>query len=531
MTMIDDAPAVMPAEGAGTSERLARPVARLPRSLVYPLTVFGLLISAVLLFTGNALLFVIALGSVVTLLAILRARVDRLIPFALLITFAFDNPAEQPYSGLWNPPWRSFSEVWFNNIRKTIPGTFLPISPLLFVLIICSVRALSSASNRQSDGSTLLLRKAATLSFLTLMVLEVFGIATGGNIDSSFRQMSWLAAVPIIAMGISTASRSTPQLIRRIELAVVISAVFKACTAIWLYHSTVGPAQGIAVVFGSDGRPITPPEYVSTHSDSTLWFWALLLLVGYWIEGRRKGSFLTLVLLGSPLLYAIKVNDRRTTYLQLGIAFAFTLALARPTLKRQIGRVVSGTWPIVLMYFAVGWFSHSPIFAPVEAVKSIFNSNDGSNITRDVENFNLIITSRVRPITGWGFGHEYIEVVKSFDISSALKEYRFIPHNSLLGLFAFAGPIGFLGFWSVVVTAVALCVRAYRSLPRERTAAATKVRVRAGWAASGLIGYALVAYADIGLQSVYPALIAGLCCGIAGTCIRDATELRRRDAT
>ena len=116
--------------------------------------------------------------------------------------------------------------------------------------------------------------------------------------------------------------------------------------------------------------------------------------------------------------------------------------------------------------------------------------------------------------------------MRSFDISGSLVEYRFIPHNSLLGLFAFAGPIGFLGFWSIVVVAVTLCVRAYRMLPVGRVGASVATRVRAGWAVGGLILYSIQSWADIGLQSPYAALIAGLCCGIAGAVIRDAHAIR-----
>ena len=43
----------------------------------------------------------------------------------------------------------------------------------------------------------------------------------------------------------------------------------------------------------------------------------------------------------------------------------------------------------------------------------------------------------------------FLEVIPCFDISSALKEYRHLPHNSLLGLFAFIGPVGLLGFWAL----------------------------------------------------------------------------------
>ena len=509
---------------AGTASSLHGRVGR--RLMLLGAGGFGALIATVLLITGNALILIWVIGSVVVTRLVLHVNVDRLLPLVVFFTFALDNPAEQPYTDKWSPVWNAVSEVWFNNIRKTIPGTLLPLSPLLLILIACSVRALSSARNRGSDTTTAHLRRAGAMSFAALAAVETWGVVTGGSIDTSVRQAAWLVAVPLVAVGVTVASRSSHRLIHRLELAVITGALFKALVAIYGYQTVIKSALDDPITYSKLGAPIPPPEYLSTHSDSVLWAWALLLLGGYWLEGRRKGSLLTIAVVGSPIMLAIVWNDRRTTWVGLGGAFVFSLALARPVLKRQIRQFLTVTWPLMVGYVVVGWVANSPVFAPVKAIKSVFSSSDESNITRDAENLNLIITSRARPLIGFGFGHPYIEAVRSFDISGSLVEYRFIPHNSLLGLFAFAGPIGFLGFWSIVVVAVTLCVRAYRMLPVGRSGASVATRVRAGWAVGGLILYSIQSWADIGLQSPYPALIAGLCCGIAGAAIRDAHAIR-----
>ena len=487
----------------------------------------GALMLVLLLVSGNAVLVVAIITLAVVARVVLLVDVDRLLPLVVFATFVLDFPAEQPYSGKWHPAWNGVSLFWFNNIRKSIPGTLLPLSPLLILLILCSIRALSSARNRGPDPATADLRRAGALSLAALAVVELWGVATGGNIETSIRQASWLVAVPVVGVGVAVASRRSPRLVRRIELAVICAALVKAGVAIYAYETVIKALLSVPITYTSAGVPVGPPEYLSTHSDSALWAWALLLLVGYWVEGRRKGSLITLTLLGSPLLLAIVWNHRRTTWLALGGTIVFAVALARPVLKRQIGRLVSVTWPLLVGYIVIGWVANSSVFAPVKAIKSVFNSSNNSNVSRDVENLNLIITSRARPLIGFGFGHPYIEAVKSFDISASLVEYRFVPHNSLLGLFAFAGPVGFLGFWSIVVVAVSLCVRAYRTLPVGREGLRVATRVRASWAVSGLIIYAIQAWADQGLQEPYPALIAGLSCGIAGAALRDARAVSR----
>jgi hypothetical protein len=55
---------------------------------------------------------------------------------------------------------------------------------------------------------------------------------------------------------------------------------------------------------------------------------------------------------------------------------------------------------------------------------------------------------------GSGWGHEYVEEVRAFDISSIFPQYRYLPHNSLLGMVAFSGMIGFALVWQLVAVAV-----------------------------------------------------------------------------
>ena len=57
--------------------------------------------------------------------------------------------------------------------------------------------------------------------------------------------------------------------------------------------------------------------------------------------------------------------------------------------------------------------------------------------TRNIENYNLIMTLKSNPILGSGWGHEYEEVSVAYSIKEFFEQYRYIPHNSLVGLVAF----------------------------------------------------------------------------------------------
>ena len=57
------------------------------------------------------------------------------------------------------------------------------------------------------------------------------------------------------------------------------------------------------------------------------------------------------------------------------------------------------------------------MFEPAHLLESVVNSKaDRSTETRDVENYNLMVTLRSGIFLGPGFGHEYVEAVKGDDI-------------------------------------------------------------------------------------------------------------------
>src|SRR5690606_31658915 len=99
---------------------------------------------------------------------------------------------------------------------------------------------------------------------------------------------------------------------------------------------------------------------------------------------------------------------------------------------------------------------------PVQVLKSVTDSSDSSSETRDIENYNLIVTARQKPILGSGLGHEYIEQVVAYDISAAFEAYRYVPHNSVLWLLGAGGLVGFSAIWALLLTGAFLAVRTYR---------------------------------------------------------------------
>ena len=134
---------------------------------------------------------------------------------------------------------------------------------------------------------------------------------------------------------------------------------------------------------------------------------------------------------------------------------------------------------------------------------------DGSTLFRDLENYNLLYTLRASPIIGLGFGQQFAETVVTPDISF-FKEYRYMPHNSVLGLWCFTGLLGFTGLFVAPVVGVLLAARSYRwaRVPDERVAAFTALGM--------VLIYLIQCYGDIGFSERESIFIVGAALAVAG---------------
>jgi O-antigen ligase len=99
------------------------------------------------------------------------------------------------------------------------------------------------------------------------------------------------------------------------------------------------------------------------------------------------------------------------------------------------------------------------------------SSTDESTAWRDLENFNLIYTIRTKPLVGVGYGHGFWEVWPLPQVDYILE--RFIPHNSILGIWCYGGYIGFTGLTLLWVAGVYFGIRAYHhsKAPLDKAAA------------------------------------------------------------
>ena len=479
----------------------------LPRAQRTPALVAALLISfvildMVLLFADAGevalILLPVELGAICTTVVPLRSAVLGLVFLAI----ATESPGDA--GGLWKSPFHLLGTLLHANLNQTVPIPALRITGIdVLVLVLFAIGAVRRARKNPLEleervGAPAPLRRAALLSLLTVAVIALLGLATGGVLEQIYWQTHQFVMVPVLFF-LFIATLRGPADHRAIGRTYLAAACVKACLAIYV---------GLTV-FLPDGRHLAT---TTSHGDSILFVCASALLIARLVERPDRRSVLINLLLLPLFFFAMQQNGRRLAWVELaGVLLCFFMLSPWRPLKRAVARAVVVSIPLIAVYLVAGWNSGSRIFAPVETVRSIVVSKtDRSTLERDVENFNLLWTVRAHPLLGIGYGHGYIEKVRGDDISKVFPQYRYIPHNSLLGVWAFTGLVGFTALWMVIALGVFFAVRGYRHAHewRDRAAGLAVVAV--------VVVYLVQCYGDMGFVSWTGAFTLSLALCVAG---------------
>ncbi len=425
----------------------------------------------------------VPLVAVAVLVAIVKAPLRYTLMALVFLALTLENPAERPGNGQWKSPLYVVGALLMANWNTTIPIRALKFSGMdLLTGLLFAVWLYRRVMGRRevpddTPETARPLTKFALVSFCTVVGLMGYGIATRGDFTNALWQTQKLLYVPIMFALMSATFRG-PRDHRLIGGLVIAAATVKALLAIYI-RAVLGPE----------------PPYVTTHADSLLFATAYSIPLARLLIAADKKS-LKLCLMVLPVLTAGMIaNNRRLVWVEVTIGVVIVLMMTPWTpLKRALVRGLVLIMPLMPVYLAAGWNSGSAIFKPVKTFRSIADSkSDRSTETRDIENFNLIWTLKHYSFVPMGFGHEYIELVQADDISQFFPQYRFIPHNSVLALWAFAGVLGFTGIWMVLGVAVFMAARAYRKTRDvdHQTAALSCI--------VAVFIYLMQAYGDMGL--------------------------------
>jgi hypothetical protein len=404
--------------------------------------------------------------------------------------------------GKVTPPTFVLGSLLLENLNKTLGISALNFTGLdcltgFLILVAILRRATGSRLDREGQIETAWPLAIAGMISLAGTAFEwAYGISRGGSTQDSLWQVQKIAYVPILFFLFQAAVRG-PSDSKRLLRAIVWAALLRAVAAV--YISVAFPS-----LLGED------PAVATTHADSVVFASAFAIVLASLWEGEVPGHSVRSWLALAVLAAGMAANNRRLVWVEvIGIVVTYVLISRRTRFERTLIRAVIVTLPILVPYLVVGWHSDAAIFKPVRVIRSVTDSDsDGSTKWRDFENWNLAYTVADHPVLGSGFGHEYVERWKLPDISGAYRQYRFMPHNSVLGLWASVGVVGFCLIWTQVVAGVFLAARSYRF-------AQTPAHKALALAALGIIvAYVNQCYGDIGINAwagvfmLVPALVS-----------------------
>jgi hypothetical protein len=340
------------------------------------------------------------------------------------------------------------------------------------------------------------IRQFAVLVLFTLAWMTVSGLARGGSFRFALWQVTRHLYLPFVYLLMEEALRGAADA-KAVGRIILGAGVFRAVEAIVL-------------------RQMYPSiemfPHATTHHDSVLFATCVGILLALILERPTKRSVKICALLGPVYLWGMLANNRRLVWTEIAmVAIFFFLVTPWGRAKRFFARALVISLLPLLVYAAAGWNSKAGIFAPVQTIRSMFDSNvDGSTRWRDWENYDLIYTFRQNPLFGAGFGHPFVQATPLPDITRVYELEPYVPHNSVLGLWAFGGLFGFSLLWAIFPVGMFFTVRAYRwsRTPTER--------ITALGAAAAQICYVLQGYGDLGFGTWGPVFTVATAYALVG---------------
>jgi O-Antigen ligase len=408
--------------------------------------------------------------------------------------------------GPWSSPLAPLGSLLANNLNKSLPIsalTFPGVAVVMLAMVGLLVHRSFVGSQTDSHGRTptpLPLIAALAVSFVTVLALCAIGVARGGDMQMAKIQVQSYLLLLMMAYLAAMSLRGTSDY-RILGRIIVAAAVARSFYVFYVVHHLSHQLE--------EGGTIA---VAATHGDSLVFSAAAVLLVVEFLEQPSRRAALWCLALVPILLVAMNQNNRRLVWVQLAAGLlTFAMLSRRSRIKRLLANALLLSLPLIVVYVAAGWNSQSKVFAPIKMYRSVTDGTvDNSTLYRDLENYNLIMTMRLHPLTGVGFGQPFVEVVALPSIAGVFREYRYMPHNAILGLWAYTGPLGFTGLFLPLVVAMYFAIRSYglAGSAAERTAAVMVVAM--------VVIYFMHCWGDVGFAERRAIFLVGPALAIAG---------------
>lgn len=398
-----------------------------------------------------------------------------------------ENPGDGFASGLWKSPLYVAGALLLTHWNTVVSFKPLVLSGVDLALLLFFAIAIHRRATRSPIDGPSFVAAASPLRFFSAATiaggfwLEAWGTARG---DMDFRNSLWqvqhVAYLPLLFFLLEYAIRG-PRDYAALGKTIISAACVRATMAVLVR------------------RFVTPNSYeamptATSHPDSMLFAGAFCLCVVLALETRSRKHWQLCAVVLPILVLGMIANNRRLVWVQIAMALlALYFVSPMSKVKLNVVRGVIVGIPVFAAYLIAGWESQGGgLFKVARMVRSVVDSkSDASSEWRDWENFDLVYTLRSSPLLGIGYGHPYLQEVKLPEV--AYDQESFLPHNSVLGLWAYGGLVGFTLAWMMIAVGAFFAVRSYRMATRREDRAAALASLMM------LVIYVAHCFGDLGL--------------------------------
>ncbi|MGI8968680.1 MAG: O-antigen ligase family protein [Chloroflexota bacterium] len=335
---------------------------------------------------------------------------------------------------------------FFEDISSWTPVRLVFSIAEVFIVVALLIWVLKAIARREFHFNKGSLMLPLGLYMLMILVGEVHGIATGGNITTSLwevrAQVYMLAAYVLTCNLVKT--RSPVDILLWI---LVLATGFRGIEGTIIYFTQLhGTGVGGAYLF--------------PHEQAFLFNAFLTLTIVLFLYGGPRRLKQTALFLLPFVLIADLASRRRTSIAAFFVALAALLLItfvAQPKRRKTI------VWILVVLaivfppYYLAYQNKSGTLAEPARAVASNFHPDPrdaSSNLYRVSEDADIMVTAKTSPIIGVGFGKPMLTPYPLPNISKIYVFWNILPHNSILWVWMRMGTIGFLLLWFLLGAAV-----------------------------------------------------------------------------
>ena len=328
----------------------------------------------------------------------------------------------------------------------------------------------------------------------------MYGVARGGDLRVAVFESRGLMYLAIVYFLVSNTCHTAKQY--RAMLWTAMVGVLGQSIMSLIYLAQLSPsARKDLEALGEHGASVSIDALI-VFTIATLTF-----------VGASRASRLVLLAMLVPVGYSYLVAQRRAAIIGLGLGLVALFVVLFWRQRRTFWRLAPVVLIAVVGYLGAFWNSAGTAGFPAQAIKTVISpgsvseTDQSSDIYRQIENADLSATIRDVPLTGLGFGRPFYQPFTLPDISF-FEFYRYIPHNSMLWIWIQTGFFGFASLFFVVGRALAVGARKLRQLTSAADAAAVAT------ASLFVMMYIVFAYVDIAWDArgtVFLALAFAIC--------------------